>query len=105
MGTPVRRLRAISILEGISYLVLLGIAVPLKYLADIPEAVRLVGSLHGALTILFLLAVIHVWVARRWPLVRVVVALVASVIPFGAFALDSRLRREERLELASRGSR
>ena len=104
MNTPIGRLRAVSLAEGVSYLVLLGIAMPLKYLAGQPEAVRVVGSLHGGLTILFLLAVAHVWLARRWGLVRVVVALVASVIPFGAFALEAHLRREERacVELASR---
>ena len=96
MNTPIGRLRAVSLAEGVSYLVLLGIAMPLKYLAGQPEAVRVVGSLHGGLTILFLLAVAHVWLARRWGLVRVVVALVASVIPFGAFALETRLRREAR---------
>ena len=104
MRTALWRLRAVSLLEGVSYLVLLGIAMPLKYLAGQPEAVRVVGSLHGFLTILFLVAVLNVWVARRWPVTRVLVALVASVIPFGAFALEAHLRREERacVELASR---
>ena len=96
MRTALWRLRAVSLLEGVSYLVLLGIAMPLKYLAGQPEAVRVVGSLHGFLTILFLVAVLNVWVARRWPVTRVLVALVASVIPFGAFALETRLRREAR---------
>lgn len=95
LRTAIGRLRAISLLEGISYLVLLGIAMPLKYLFDIPEAVRVVGSLHGGLTILFVLAVANAWIARRWPVARVLLALVASVIPFGAFALDKRLRREQ----------
>jgi integral membrane protein len=99
VGTPLRRLRAISIAEGVSYLVLLGIAMPLKYLAGQPEAVSVFGSLHGLLTILFVLAVAHVWAERRWPVRRVILALIASVIPFGAFALDARLRREERADL------
>lgn len=95
--TPIGRLRVVSILEGISYLVLLGIAMPLKYLAGLPEVVRVVGSLHGILTILFVAAVAHVWLARRWSLGRVIGALVASVIPFGAFVLDAHLRREQRM--------
>ncbi len=70
---------------------------PLKYLAGLPEVVRVVGSLHGMLTILFVAAVAHVWRARRWSLGRVIGALVASVIPFGAFVLDSHLRREQRM--------
>lgn len=100
MGTPIRRLRAVSLAEGVSYLALLGIAMPLKYLADSPEAVQALGALHGLLTVLFLGAVVHVWIARRWPVVRVLVALVASVIPFGAFALEARLRREDSAGLA-----
>ncbi|MDQ3328629.1 MAG: DUF3817 domain-containing protein [Chloroflexota bacterium] len=96
LRSPLRRLRVVSLMEGASYLLLLGIAMPLKYLADQPEAVRVAGSLHGALTILFVLAVAHVWLARRWSIVRVGTALIASVIPFGAFALEVSLRRENR---------
>ncbi len=99
--TPIGRLRVISILEGISFLVLLGIAMPLKYIFDQPEAVRVVGLIHGLLALLFFFAVGHVWSARRWPFTRVLHALVASVIPFGAFVLEARLRREEQLSYDS----
>ena len=95
--TPIGRLRVISILEGVSYLALLGIAMPLKYLADRPEAVRVVGMIHGILAVLFFIAVLQVWSARHWPVRRVLAALVASVIPFGAFVLEASLRREEQL--------
>ncbi len=98
LRSPLGRLRIVSLMEGVSYLLLLGIAMPLKYLADQPEAVRVVGSLHGALTILFVLAVAHVWLARRWSIVRVAIALIASVLPFGAFALEASLRREDRTD-------
>ncbi len=98
LRSPLGRLRIVSLMEGVSYILLLGIAMPLKYLADQPEAVRVVGSLHGALTILFVLAVAHVWLARRWSIVRVAIALIASVIPFGAFALEASLRREDRTD-------
>lgn len=81
-------------MEGLSYLVLLGIAMPLKYLAGQPELVRFVGSLHGLLAILFVLAVVQVWIVRRWSWIKVSVALIASVIPFGAFFLEASLRRE-----------
>ena len=95
--TPIGRLRVISILEGVSYLALLGIAMPLKYLAARPEAVRVVGMIHGILALLFFIAVLQVWSARRWPVRRVLSAFVASVIPFGAFVLEASLRREEQL--------
>ena len=102
--TPIGRLRVISILEGMSYLALLGIAMPLKYLADRPEAVRVVGMIHGILAVLFCIAVLQVWHARRWPFRRVLAAFVASVIPFGAFVLEASLRRDEQLSAEARHS-
>jgi integral membrane protein len=88
------RLRLVGALEGISYLVLLAIAMPLKYLAGLPEMVRIVGWAHGLLFILFLAAVAHTAWTGRWPAGRVWGALAASVIPFGPFVLDRHLRRD-----------
>ena len=89
------QLRLVGLLEGISYLVLLGIAMPLKYLAGMPMAVRVAGSLHGALFVLFLIAVWRVWRRADWPFSRVTGALVASVVPFGTFFLDRQLRDDQ----------
>jgi integral membrane protein len=89
-------LRLVGFLEGVSYLILLGIAMPLKYMADRPEAVRVVGSIHGALFVLFVIAVGRVWSRASWPLSRVTGALVASVVPFGTFFLDRQLRDDQR---------
>jgi integral membrane protein len=80
-------------MEGASFLVLLGIAMPLKYLAGLPQAVRVVGMLHGLLFLLFVAAVVQVSVAKRWPPRRVLAALIASVLPFGPFVFDAHLRR------------
>lgn len=91
--TPLARLRVVGLLEGTSFLLLLGIAMPLKYLAGMPEMVRVVGWAHGILFMLYWAAVAHVAVSRRWPLPRVVAALAASTLPFGPFALDVHLRR------------
>ena len=100
LTTPLGRLRAVGMLEGISFLVLLGIAMPLKYMAGMPMAVRVVGMLHGVLFLLYLAAVAHVMYARRWSLDRAMVAVVAAVVPFGPFLLDRRLRREEQTAAA-----
>jgi integral membrane protein len=95
LTTPLGRLRAIGMLEGISFLVLLGIAMPLKYLAGMPLAVRIVGMVHGGLFVLYVAAVAHVMFARRWPIDRAMTAVLAAVFPFGPFLLDRSLRREE----------
>ena len=94
LKTPLDRLRIIGLLEGASFLVLLFIAMPLKYMAGLPQMVRVVGSAHGLLFVIFVLAVLDVAVRLRWPLTRVIAALAASVVPFGPFVLDAHLRRE-----------
>ncbi|GAA4700520.1 DUF3817 domain-containing protein [Brevibacillus fulvus] len=96
LKTPLARLRLIGILEGISYLVLLGIAMPLKYYLAMPEPVKLVGWIHGLLFVLFMLAIAHVTIVHRWSILRVLAAVVASLLPFGTFVLDARLRKEEK---------
>lgn len=90
---PLARLRLVGMLEGVSFLVLLGVAMPLKYLAGQPQMVRVVGSAHGLLFVLFVMAVVHVAVEMRWPLRRVAAALAAAVLPFGPFVFDAHLRR------------
>jgi integral membrane protein len=90
---PLARLRLLGMLEGVSFLVLLGVAMPLKYLAGQPLAVRIAGSAHGLLFVLFVMAVMHVAVEMRWPLRRIAAALAAAVLPFGPFVFDAHLRR------------
>jgi integral membrane protein len=85
-------LRKISLAEGISYLLLLGIAMPLKYWAGLPLAVKIVGSIHGALFVVFCAALLRALVAARWPLTRAMLVFVASLIPFVPFWLDRRMR-------------
>ncbi len=91
---PVARLRRIGYVEGTSTLLLFFVAMPLKYAANVPEAVTVVGSVHGVLFLLYVAAVLHVWYARRWPLSRVALAAAASVLPFGPFVFDRTLRHE-----------
>ena len=92
LKSPIGLLRLIGFLEGISYLVLLGIAMPLKYFADMPQSVLIVGWAHGVLFMGFALAVLNVWIRHRWPFLRATAAMVASILPFGTFVLDKRLR-------------
>lgn len=94
LSTPIGRLRVVGLLEGASFLALLGIAMPLKYLAGLPMAVKVVGWVHGLLFILFVVALAQAALDHRWHWTRVLGALVAAVVPFGPFVLDARLRRE-----------
>ncbi len=91
------RVRLAALADGVSYLVLLGIAMPLKYLADRPEAVRLVGSIHGALVILLLLFLFLALIERALGWRQAAIVFLASLVPFGPFVIDRRLAlREER---------
>ena len=94
LRTPIGRLRAIGFVEGLSFLVLLGIAMPLKYLSGMPTPVTVIGWIHGLLFVLYLVAVAEVARARQWQRGRVLAALAAAVLPFGTFVFDTRLRRE-----------
>ncbi len=87
-------LRKVGNAEGISYLLLLGVAMPLKYMAGMPEAVRILGSIHGFLFVLFMAALFRVWQTQKWPYERVAMAFLLSIVPFGTFYLDKKLREE-----------
>ncbi len=96
----IRNLRVVGIAEGISFLVLLCIAMPLKYYAGIPEVVKFVGWAHGLLFILYIIAVLLAIKPMRWGGLSVLIALAASLIPLGTFVLDRSLKKRE-AELAT----
>jgi integral membrane protein len=95
LKTPLGRLRAVGLIEGSSFLLLLLIAMPLKYFAGIAQGVQVVGAIHGVLFILYILAVIQAAVVRKWSMGRMLFMLIASSIPLAPFLLDARLRKEE----------
>ena len=89
--------RIIAIAEGISFLILLGIAMPLKYFAGLPIAVTIAGSIHGLLFIAFMILAWEVksglnkswgWFAK---------AFLASILPFGTFVFDRQFRKKEQI--------
>jgi integral membrane protein len=93
-GMPASHLRSIAVVEGLSYLGLLFIAMPLKYLGDMPLAVRIAGSAHGALFVWLGLLVLGGLTRRGRSLVWAGKILVASLLPFGTFVIDRGLRAE-----------
>ncbi len=78
-------------LEAISYLLLFFVAMPLKYLWQMPIFVRWVGLFHGIFFILFCLAAVWVGARRGWPVRVIVLALVSSLFPFGPFVFEKKV--------------
>ncbi len=82
-------------IEGVSFLLLMGIAMPLKYFADFPMAVTWVGWIHGLLFILYGLCVFLALIEGKMRISQCVLAFFAALIPFGPFLIDKRLARLE----------
>jgi integral membrane protein len=92
-AAAVERLRWVAKIEGVSFLVLLGIAMPLKYAAGLPIAVKIVGWAHGVLFLLFLFSLWNARQRAQLPLGLSALVFVASLLPFGPFVVDGRLAR------------
>ena len=95
LSTAIGRMRIVGILEGISYILLLGIAMPLKYLANMPAAVSIVGMAHGILFICYCLTILLALLNGNISFVRSVQAFIASLLPFGPFFMDRKLADDE----------
>jgi len=78
-------------IQGYSYLALLFIAMPLKYLADIPTAVRIAGSIHGVLFVAFVVFIILMLVKKQLTVENAIYAFMLSLVPFGTFFLKKVL--------------
>ncbi|MBN8229054.1 DUF3817 domain-containing protein [Corallococcus macrosporus] len=97
LKTALGRFRAVAFWEGLSFLVLLLIAMPLKYVLHMPLGVRVVGMAHGLLFMAYLYTLMMAAIEYRWDVKRIAVAFVASLVPGGTFWLDAQLRGEEAL--------
>lgn len=85
--------RWVAILEGISYLLLFGLTMPLKYWADMGMPNKVVGLVHGILFILFVFLAAFFCFKRKWSIGRFGILVVASLLPFGTFYADSKYLR------------
>jgi len=85
------RLRIIAFLEGLSFLILMFIAVPLKYIGGFTHATQDVGMAHGLLFVLYILMVIPVQHELKWSKTTTFMVLLASVLPFGTFIADAKI--------------
>ncbi len=90
--SPIGRLRLLSILEGVSLLLLVFVGMPLKYGFNQPEFNSVMGMIHGSLFVLFIFSALHVSVEEDWKFLKTTwKVLVACLIPFGTFYIDAKI--------------
>ena len=92
--TTLTRLRSVGIFEAISFLLLLGVAMPLKYAFGQPEMVRIVGMAHGVLWILYVGLAGLGQIDYKWPLKTTALLVIASMLPFGPMIADAKLLKK-----------
>ena len=84
--------KIVAYAEGISFLLLLGIAMPLKHMAGIPEPVKYLGWVHGLLFILYMVALIQVFFKERLSILKLGLGAIAAFLPFGPFLFHRNLK-------------
>jgi len=94
--TEIGRLRIIAFVEGISFLLILFVTMPLKYFMDMPNPNKIVGMSHGVLFIIYILAVIQAKYSFEWSNKTTLLALAASIVPFGTFWMDAKYFKHQR---------
>ena len=94
LKTNLGRLRLLGLIEGISYLLLLGICMPLKYVWDMPQFTYPVGLAHGVLFVAYCFWVLIVGMEKKWSFTVIFLALAASLLPFATFVADAKLFRK-----------
>lgn len=82
--------RIVSFLEGVSYLLLLFIASPIKYFQSDASYVKMLGMPHGILFMLYIVMAIVIQKQMKWNLKNLGIVLLASILPFGTFYVDKK---------------
>jgi integral membrane protein len=95
LQTTIGRLRVIGFIEGVSFLMILFVTMPLKYIYHQPQWNQKVGMLHGVLFIAYLLLVFISKIEYNWSWKKTLLAFVASIVPFGTFWADKKLFNEK----------
>ena len=103
LRSQIGQLRLVAFLEGLSLILLVFVAVPLKYLSDFPVLVEIIGPIHGGLFIGFIFFVWRISMAEDWKFwPTTFLVMLSSFIPFGTFIADRKLFKElHEAELAS----
>jgi integral membrane protein len=90
----IQTLRILGNIEGISYLLLLGVAMPMKYYFEMPMAVKITGMAHGVLFVAYCLLLVACMKKFNWSLTFGAYLFIATLIPFGTFVSDRKLRNK-----------
>ena len=93
-NSQLQTFRKIAMAEGISYLMLFGISMPLKYLAEIRWPNQVIGMIHGILFILYFIYLYQLIKPMNWKFKEVFLLVAASVLPFGTFVADKKMLQE-----------
>jgi len=91
LKTAIGQFRLTCLLEGLSLLILLFIAMPLKYYFDYPIVVKIVGAIHGGLFVLYMMYTLYFAFKLNWSLKMIFLVSLASFIPFGTFYIDKKV--------------
>lgn len=90
LNQQIKLFKWVSILEGVSFLLLLFIAMPLKYIWDMPQMVQVTGMFHGILFIAYILGAFYMFKPLQWNLRTLLVVCFSSVLPFGPFYVEKK---------------
>lgn len=85
LRTRIGRFRITALLEGVSFILILGVSMPLKYLYDMPEPNQVIGMAHGVLFVLYCFQALALTIEHKWPFKALFILGVASILPFGTF--------------------
>ena len=94
MNTALGRYRVMAYVVGVMLLVLVLVAMPLKYLADSPTLVETIGPIHGFLYILYLITAFDLARRHRWPVERTGLLLLSGAVPFLSFVMERKVTHE-----------
>ncbi len=86
----IKKFRLLSLLEGVSFLVILFITMPLKYFFASPMPNKIIGMGHGALFLAYVAFAIFLKVEFKWSIKKLAIVLLCSIIPFGTFWMDKK---------------
>ena len=95
LSSALGRFRIISAIEGLSYLLLMFIAMPIKYIGENPYPVKVLGMIHGVLFIIFMISLFEAKIKQKWDTGFMFQLFVLSLIPFGVFIIEKKVKPKE----------